>query len=307
VDPIRLSRTSDSPSITGQIMTTVVDVTNFFQHVDGDSFTMRMIPGPPPKVSCIDFVAGVTGQKKKHASNAINRMNEEDSSFFKLIEKYQFPGPGQRAKYVLCASEAIELLMMTPGKIAQAFRRHCAGLLEKLFSGDPDLHDLLDKHHQLGDATTTFCNYLQDAAPAILAAVALEEKDDAHDVCKLWIADNSERVAFATHICPSCQASVVGISLSGGVALVEEAIPFTPYRADVLVRLPDQTTVAVEVAHTHFTSGKRMFECDEAGTTTCEVETCEVQLAMQTLGSIQILRTTRTRTLECGPCKRICN
>jgi hypothetical protein len=280
------------------IMSDVVDVSDFFQ---SGAKTMRMRPGVDAKVSIIDFVMATTGHGKNIAGKTIKRMTRAHTIFFESIEQYQFPGRGEREQFVLGAEQAMEVLMMLPGKAAKLFRRHCAGLIVKLFAGDPTLHDLLNQYNLVADATQSFCAFLEGAAPAIMAAVD-HDKDDAHDLCKVWIADNLDNISFVTEICPRCKNPTVGLSLTGGVALVEEIIPHTAYRADVLVQLPDSTTIAIEVAHTHFTSGKRMFECEEAGTMTCEVETCEIQSAMLNHSTFHVLRTTRTRSVQCADC-----
>jgi hypothetical protein len=284
-------------------MSDVVDVSEFFKNGIN---TMRMTPGDvDPRVSIIDFVMAMTGKSMKRTREMISNLEINYTGFFLSINQYQFSGRGQREQYVLTAKQAIELLMMLPGNSAKAFRRHCTGLLTRLFAGDPALHDLLDQYNLVGDAAQNLGQYLADAAPEIMAAAALEDKDDTHDVCKEWIAANLGSISFATEICPACKTPVVGLSLSGGVAFLEQIIPHTAYRADVLVQLPaNNTSVAIEVAHTHFTSMKRAFECEEMGTTTCEVETCEIQSAMQrhSHDSFHILRTTRTRSVRCAAC-----
>jgi hypothetical protein len=280
------------------IMSDVVDASDFFQ---SGAKTMRMRPGVDAKVSIIDFVMATTGRDNNNAGAAIRNLKKEHSIFFESIEQFQFPGASQRKQFVLGAEQAMEVLMMLPGKAAKLFRRHCAGLLVRLFAGDPTLHDVLDQYNLVADATQSFCVFLEGAAPTIMAAVD-HDKDDAHDLCKVWIADNLDNISFVTEICPRCKNPTVGLSLTGGVALVEEIIPHTTYRADVLVRLPDSTTIAIEVAHTHFTSMKRAFECEEAGTMTCEVETCEIQSAMLNHSTFHVLRTTRTRSVRCTDC-----
>jgi hypothetical protein len=66
--------------------------------------------------------------------------------FFGNCKKYQFSGARQKEQYVLCLSESVELLMMLPGKKAKEFRRESAGLLTRLFAGDPTLHDVIEKN-----------------------------------------------------------------------------------------------------------------------------------------------------------------
>jgi hypothetical protein len=104
-------------------------------------------------VSCIDFVKLATAKNANDAAEVIRNIEKKDKEyerermgFFRKLEKYQFPGPGQTAKYVMCLSECVELLMMLPGKVAKEFRRNSAGLLTHLFAGDPTLHDLIEQN-----------------------------------------------------------------------------------------------------------------------------------------------------------------
>jgi hypothetical protein len=122
---------------------TEIDVSNFF---DNAAFTMRMTPGSDPRVSIMDFVMAVTGQNNQHVSNLIMRLQNADSSFWGKLQKYQFSGAFQRIQFVLCLSECVELLMMLPGKKAKEFRKDSAGLLTRLFAGDPTLHDVIKKN-----------------------------------------------------------------------------------------------------------------------------------------------------------------
>jgi hypothetical protein len=68
----------------------------------------------------------------------------------------------------------VELLMMLPGKKAKEFRRESAGLLTRLFAGDPTLHDVIEK------------NGLSDGVVNQLARAEMESKkitvDKAEDV-----------------------------------------------------------------------------------------------------------------------------
>jgi hypothetical protein len=283
-------------------MLTVIDVSDIFK--DGIQ-KIRTTPGG--KVSGIDYVMIVTNKNNNRAAECIANIKTTDPTFFSNLEKYKFPGPGQTSIYVLCASEAIELLMILPGNRAKAFRKESAELLTRLFSGDPTLQDLLKKNGLIANTMDAFLGHLQEVAPAVLATVGPDtgSESEAHETCKYWIAANLNNITFAAVICPGCKIPVVGLSLNGGDAFVEQRIPHTDYRADVLVKLPTSNTwVAVEVAHTHFTSGKRMFECEERGTITCEVETCEVQSAIlrHSPDSNHILRTTRTRSVLCAAC-----
>jgi hypothetical protein len=272
--------------------------------VPGGDISIRMTPGDDPRASIIDYVMYVTRSNKNDAGKVITRIqNSKNGPFFIDLQKHQFKGSGEKKQFVLGASECIDLLMILPGQTSIEFRRHIGGLLNQLFKGDPLLHDTLDKYKLTGDATKNLLLHLAVAAPDIMARKDAEES--VHNLCRDWICDNVDSISFAATICPTCEMKEVGLCLKGGVAKKEEVIPNTSYRADVLVMIPAvNIRVAVEVAHTHFTSMKRAFECEEHGTKTCEVETCEVQAAMlrHSNDSFHVLRSTHTRSVVCAGC-----
>jgi hypothetical protein len=282
-------------------MSTKIDISDLAQIGHN---TIRMTPGK--KAAAIDIVMTATGQDNKHASTTIINLKKDNLVFFKNIEYYQFPGPGQRQIYVLDAAEAIELLMMLPGKKARAFRRESAGLLTRLFSGDPTLHNLLDKNALAANAMDSFIDHMNDISPAVAASVKLGEggETEAHDECKHWIAANINSIAFATTVCPTCSTPMLGLAVAGGLPTIEHIIPGTNYIADVLVRLNEETYVAIEVAHTHLISAKKMFECKQAGNVVYEVETKEIKRAIMEHQpfSTHILYTTCTESVSCAAC-----
>jgi hypothetical protein len=278
----------------------VVNMDALFQ---GDLKTIRMTPGDTPKASIIDFVMAVTGKNPNHAAEAIRRLKKNNIMSFVDVEKFRFPGVGQKSQFVLSARQAIGLLMALPGSSARMFRMECVQLLTQLFAGDPALHALLEENHLLGDATQSFCNYLDAAAPAIMAAAALEDKENPHTICKEWIHANIQCISFAASECPACSACIpFDVSFAHATSTMEKIIPGTNYRADILVRLENNVYVAVEVAHTHLTSSKRSFECKEVGVVTYEVETSVVQPAMDSGERVYMLRTTKTRMRKCLSC-----
>jgi hypothetical protein len=283
---------------------TEIDVSNFF---DNAAFTMRMTPGSDPRVSIMDFVMAVTRQNNKRASATIKNLESTGSDFFRVLGEFQFPGRGEREQYVLCAPEAIELLMILPGKKAKAFRQEAAvGLLLKIFAGDPTLQELLVKNALVANPLKAFLGHMRDVEPIVTASVKLGEggESEAHDECKHWIVANINSISFATAVCPMCSTPILGVSVTGGLIAVEHIIPGTNYRADVLVRIDEDTHVAIEVAHTHLISAKKMFECKQAGNTVYEVETKEIKRAImeQHPFSKHVLYTTCTESILCNRC-----
>jgi hypothetical protein len=285
-------------------MTTGIDVSNFF---DNAAFTMRMTPGEDPRVSIMDFVMAVTGKNNNCAGEVIRNLKKNTPEFFSEFQKYQFSGASQREQFVLNAPEAIELLMILPGKKAKAFRHEAAvGLLLKIFAGDPTLHELLAKNAVLSNPLKAFLGHMRDVEPIVTASVKLGEggESEGHDECKHWIAENINSISFATAVCPTCSTPILGVPVTGGLIAVEHIIPGTNYRADVLVRIDEDTHVVIEVAHTHLISAKKMFECKQAGNTVYEVETKEIKRAImeQRPFSKHVLYTTCTESVVCSCC-----
>jgi hypothetical protein len=281
-------------------MTEEVNMDALFQ---GGLKTIRMTPGDAPKASIMDFVMAVTGKNNNQAAEVIRKLKKYNTMSFVNIQMFQFPGVGQREQYVLDTRQAIGLLMVLPGSSAKMFRMECVQLLTQLFAGDPALHALLEENHLLGDATQSFCTYLDAAAPAIMAAVALEDKENPHTICKEWMHDNMERISFVASRCPTCSACIpFDVSFAQATSTIEKIIPGTNYRADVLVRLENNVYVAVEVAHKHLSSVKRSIECMDVGVVTYEVETNVVQSAMDSKESVYMLQTTGTRMRNCLSC-----
>jgi hypothetical protein len=278
----------------------IVHVDTIFQ---GNLQTIRMTPGDAPKASIVDFVMVVTGKDNNMTGEVIRLLKKKEPMWFQNCERFQFPGARQKEQFVLDAMEAIHLLMILPGRSAMMFRVECVQLLTRIFAGDPTLHALLEENHLLGDATQSFCNYLDAAAPAIMAAAALEDKEYPHTICKEWIHDNIQCISFAASKCPTCSTCIPrDVSFAHATSTMEQIIPGTNYRADVLVRLENNSYVAVEVAHTHLTSSKRSFECKEVGVVTYEVETSVVQPAMDSGERVYMLWTTKTRMRKCVSC-----
>jgi hypothetical protein len=267
------------------------------------NFLMRTTPAPDPRVSIIDFVIHVTGNDKDHCRKTITNL-EKDHLLFLNMYKYQFPGRGERKQHVLSHAEGVELAMILPGKRAKKFREIAASFLTRLFAGDPTLHDVIDQNALINNPMHILLEHVEE----IVASVPLEEcgETEAHTECKNWIVSNLNCISFAATMCPTCSTPVLGISVKGGVSAIEQTIPGTNYRADVLVRLEDNTYVSIEVAHTHLISAKKMFECKQAGHTVYEVETKEIQRAImeQKPFSNHVLYTTCMESIVCRKCKK---
>jgi hypothetical protein len=131
-----------------------IDITDIFNN---GARVIRMTPDDPPKAFCVDFVMAVTGQDNDSAGKTIRRLVEASRPFWTNIEKHRFSGHGQKETYVLSASEAIELLMILPGKVAKQFRRECAKLITRVFGGDESVKQLLHDNAMSDGPLQTWC------------------------------------------------------------------------------------------------------------------------------------------------------
>jgi hypothetical protein len=131
-----------------------IDITDIFNN---GARVIRMTSDDPPKASCVDFVMAVTGQDSNNSNRLMKRLQEDDTPYWSNLKKHQFSGPGQKPNYVLSASEAIELLMVLPGKVAKQFRRECAKLITRVFGGDDSVKQLLHENAMSDAPLQTWC------------------------------------------------------------------------------------------------------------------------------------------------------
>jgi hypothetical protein len=283
-------------------MSDVVDIDAVFSDP-----SKRMTPGGDPRMSIMDFVMYVTGRSKKHAKKhaktTIDNLKPENGAFFQGLEKYQFPGRGERNQYVLTHSEATGLAMILPGKRAKAFQKAAGVVLSRVHEGDPTLQDVITKNALINNPMEILLEHVEE----IVASVPLEKggESEAHYECKNWVLANLNCLSFATAMCPTCSTPALGVAAKGGVAATEQTIPGTNYRGDVVVRLEGDTYVVIEVKHTHPLHVQKLFECNQAGNIVYEVTTKEIQRAIseQQPFSNHVLHTTCMESIVCRMCE----
>ena len=86
-------------------------------------------------ICAIDLAMVVTGKDKKHAGEAIRRIPEEAFSALKLRVR-SMPGKGNTNVRVLKFEDAIEFVMVLPGKIARETRTKFANIIKRYMAGD---------------------------------------------------------------------------------------------------------------------------------------------------------------------------
>ena len=86
----------------------------------------------------VDLAMVVTGKDRDEAGMAIRRTPEEVFPSIKLIER-SMPGKGNGRTKLVSFKDAIELVMVLPGKIATETRAQFAGIIQRYMAGDKSL------------------------------------------------------------------------------------------------------------------------------------------------------------------------
>jgi uncharacterized protein with PIN domain len=87
----------------------------------------------------IDLTCAVTGLARKQASTALLRLDEDMFSSSKFIDRHG-PRGGQPIK-LISVSDAIELVMVLPGKMAKTIRTQFADIIKRYMTGDETLEE----------------------------------------------------------------------------------------------------------------------------------------------------------------------
>ena len=93
----------------------------------------------------LDVIQLVSGQDRATARSTWKRMNDNQSEGVAFCHPFQFsafafPDSNRQTTPVAPLKTLIEIIMITPGKNAKAFRVHCAEMLSRVFDGDPKMH-----------------------------------------------------------------------------------------------------------------------------------------------------------------------
>lgn len=86
----------------------------------------------------VDLVMVVTGKNRNEAGEAIRRITEEVFQSSKLLER-SLPGRGNGRTKLVTFQDAIELIMVLPGKIAKESRVQFAEIIKRYLAGDESL------------------------------------------------------------------------------------------------------------------------------------------------------------------------
>ena len=91
-------------------------------------------------IFAVDLAVAVTGKSRDEAGMAIRRIPEEVFPSNKMIER-SLPGKGNGRTRLLTFQDAIELIMVLPGKVAKETRAQFANIIRRYMAGDETLVD----------------------------------------------------------------------------------------------------------------------------------------------------------------------
>ena len=118
----------------------------------------------------IDLIMAITGKNRDDAGKALRRVPEELFSSDQMSER-KLPGKGNSKVKLVSVQNAIQLVMVLPGKFAKDVRSQFAQILTRYMAGDKSLIREIEDNEE------------SDAPIAVLARASLES-DDAVDITR---------------------------------------------------------------------------------------------------------------------------
>lgn len=107
---------------------------NFDELLPGSRVTVY----PGQQLDAVELTMVVTGKEKKLALQDLRRIPEDVFESFKL-RLLKLPGEGNRKTKTVHFRDAIELVMVLPGKLAKESRKKFADIILRYFAGDQSL------------------------------------------------------------------------------------------------------------------------------------------------------------------------
>ena len=118
----------------------------------------------------IDLIMAITGKNRDDAGKALRRVPEELFSSDQMSER-KLPGKGNSKVKLVSVQNAIQLVMVLPGKFAKDVRSQFAQILTRYMAGDKSLIREIEDNEE------------SDAPIAVLARASLES-DEAVDITR---------------------------------------------------------------------------------------------------------------------------
>ena len=120
----------------------------------------------------IDLIMVVTGKNRNEAGMAFRRISDELLSSINLIER-KTPGKGNANTKLITFQNAIELIMVLPGKIAKETRTKFADIIHRYMAGDGSLAEEI-QYNQASEAP--ICQLARESLSPELDAVSINRK-----------------------------------------------------------------------------------------------------------------------------------
>lgn len=100
----------------------------------------------------IDVVVAVTGKDRRHAAHAIAKLCQTHDDLCQKIAHVRINGKGKPTP-VADAPTCVEVVWLTPGNQARAFRKECAQLLCRVLGGDLQIAACIERQHNVVEGT----------------------------------------------------------------------------------------------------------------------------------------------------------
>ena len=111
---------------------------------------VRVTDDNPPLIWAVDLVMAVTGKNRNNAGEILRDLDEKLFSHDRVVTKSQ-PGSGNSKTRLVSFQDALELVMVLPGKVAKDTRKKASAILTRYYAGDPSLVREIQANAQSND------------------------------------------------------------------------------------------------------------------------------------------------------------
>ena len=129
-------------------------------------------------IYAVDLAMVVTGKNRNDAGKIIRNISDETFLSAKIADR-KTPGKGNGKTKVISFQNAIELIMVLPGKIAKETRTKFADIIHRYMAGDASLAGEIE-HNQASEAP--ICQLARESLSPELEAVSINRKRNREDL-----------------------------------------------------------------------------------------------------------------------------
>lgn len=142
---------------TNSNMSSACKFLSFEEIVHGRDATVRITDDG--MLFVVDLVVVVTGKSRDDASKVIRMIPENIFQSTKYV-MHSMPGKGMGRTKLLKFEDAIELIMVLPGKISKVCRKQMAEIIIRYLDGDSSLLNEIVENHNVG-RVNSYANFVQ--------------------------------------------------------------------------------------------------------------------------------------------------